>query len=53
LYYYENYNGVKLDLPLLMATLTVQSTDRTLVFKSNTIGYEDELGLKSKNDRFK
>ena len=32
--YKENYN-VKLDLPLLMATLNIQSEDKTIVFSSN------------------
>lgn len=51
--YYKTQYNVKLDLPLLMATLNVYTKDRAIIFGSNIIGYNDEqIGLKSQNDRF-
>ena len=38
-YYKKNYQGVELDIPLLMSTLILQSDDMNEVFKSNTKGF--------------
>lgn len=38
----EKYDYVKLDLPLLMATLSVYTKDRAIIFGSNTIDYDSK-----------
>lgn len=48
-YYRNNYN-VYLDMPLIMATLRVQSSDMGVVFSSNTEGYD--VNLKENNPLF-
>ena len=51
-HYYNKYK-VELDMPLLMATLTVREKDMNIVFRSNIIGYgQKQLNKKSDNDRF-
>ena len=51
-YYYNNYH-VDLDMPLLMATLTVRESDMSEVFESNIIGYgKSEVEKQTNNDRF-
>lgn len=47
-YYRDKYDGVTLDLPLLMSTLTIQSDDMSIVFASNLS--EDERKKKYKED---
>lgn len=42
-HYKEKYDGVEIDLPLLMATLILQSNDMDKVFVSNTKGYSTLL----------
>ena len=51
--YYKREYHVELDLALLMATLNIQSKDKTIVFSSNTIGYDDDqVALGADNERF-
>lgn len=51
-YYRNNYN-VYLDMPLIMATLRLQSSDMSVVFSSNTADYTDEdIELKEENPIF-
>ena len=53
LYYEQEYN-VNLDLPLLMSTLNINLEDKTTVFTSNIIGYDEHQinVLKQNNERF-
>jgi len=52
-YYKQEPYKVELDLPLLMATLSVYTKDRAIIFGSNTIGYgADEIELKSAYENF-
>lgn len=54
-YIYHHYNkepyNVELDLPLLMATLSVYTKDKAIIFGSNTIGYDSNT-MKSGHERF-
>ena len=47
--YKEEYN-VNLDLPLLMATLNVQSTDKVIVFSSNLSNEDKQKYKRSRSD---
>ena len=49
-YYKNNYN-VEIDLPLLMATLRVGSSDMGKVFSQNIVDYD--VSLKDNNPLFK
>lgn len=53
-FYYNNKYNVQLDIPLLMATLSINSNDMEAVFESNVINYTDSEvnDLKETNDRF-
>lgn len=48
--YYRNNYCVYLDMPLLMSTLRIQSTDMELVFKSNIVDYD--ISSKENNPLF-
>lgn len=48
--YYRNNYGVYLDMPLLMSTLRVQSSDMELVFKFNIVDYD--ISSKESNSLF-
>lgn len=51
--HYKNKYNIHLDLPLLMATLSKQSSDIGVVFSSNIEGYgESEIAKRSDNERF-
>ena len=51
--YYRNKYNVYLDMPLIMATLRLQSSDMGVVFSSNTADYNDEdIELKEENPIF-
>ena len=50
-HYYEKNYRVELDMPLLMATLNQQSSDKTIVFSSNIVGYNRENQDVFKYDR--
>lgn len=51
--HYQSKYNIHLDLPLLMATLSKQSSDMGIVFSSNIEGYgESEIALKADNERF-
>lgn len=41
--YYETNYGVTIDMPLLMATLKLQSSDMNVIFTSNTKNYDETL----------
>ena len=51
-YYKQNYEGVELDIPLLMATLLLQSDDMRIVFSTNTVGFSYKLCRTKKSDGY-
>ena len=54
IYNYYVGQGVKLDMPLLMSILSLQSSDMGVVFKANTVDYtKEDIEAGSENEDFK
>ena len=50
--HYKTYYGVDLDMPLIMSTLNLQSTDKSDIFISNTKNYKTKPGIDNDNFNF-